>query len=207
MKLRAIALAFVGCLAISAKAGETEVANGPVHNGVEVQIDLPKSDLRENLPSDVDKAGLCVWTSIDMAALWMGIQELIGIRDVMRKEPGGGWPERVEKVIKAKAPHVDFVQYEGSDASILDATIKTGRPVCITYGYGDFYRKRGLAKISHMVLLVHLDSKWAAIRDNNDVEQITWMPREELLKRAMYPSGKFWSVSILGTPPPPIPRN
>ncbi len=214
--MRQVLLAVALCVATFARAtADSEVANGPVHEGVEVTIDVPPAYLRENdrgIPENGRPgAGLCVWASLQMSAWWQGIPELADLFEYMRTQPGGGWPARVEQVLKARAAGVGFVQYEGKDRetviALIETALKTGRPVCITYGYGDFYRKRGANQISHMVLLVHFDEKWAAIIDNNDVANVTWMPREELLKRAAYPSGDTWVCVLIGTPPPPIPRN
>ena len=203
-KLLAIGLVLVASMARA--IADSEVANGPVHEGVEVQIDLPPRYRQPNAEG-TDGAGCCVFASLQMAARWMGIEELADLFEWIQTQKGGGWPERVEKVLKERAPHLSFIQYEGADVAILDAAMATGRPVCLTYGYGEFYKKRGMAKISHMVLLVHLDRNKAAILDNNDVENVTWMTREELIKRAKYPSGNLWAVVLIGTPPPPIPKN
>ncbi len=214
--MRQIVLAVALCVASFARAtADSEVANGPVHENTEVMIHIPPAYLRENdrgIPEGGKPgAGLCVWASLQMSAWWQGIGQLNDLFEYMKTQTGGGWPERAEEILKARAPGVDFVQYEGKDRELLitliETALKTGRPVCITYGYGDFYRKRGANQISHMVLLVHFDNKLAAIVDNNDVHNVTWMPREELLKRAAYPSGKTWVCVLIGTPPPPIPRN
>lgn len=195
-------------LALSLPAGagsEIEVANGPVHEGIEVAIDLPMPDHRQN-EAGTDGAGLCVWATLDMAGRWANIPELRGLFSHMKQQPGGGWPERVERVMAELAPNVPYVQYEGSDPSILDAAIRSGRPVGITYGYGNGKLYRGQT-IAHMVLLVHLDDKWACIIDNNDPLHCTWLTRPELLNRWTHPTGKGWAVVFIAPPPPPIPTN
>jgi hypothetical protein len=55
----------------------------------------------------------------------------------------------------------------------------------------------------HMVALVHLDSKWACILDNNSVEQYKWVPRETFL--AEWRASNGWAVTIVYTPTPPLP--
>jgi hypothetical protein len=74
----------------------------------------------------------------------------------------------------------------------------------VTYGYGERYR---MQTIAHMVNLVHLDQKWAAILDNNFPGTYEWMPREEFLKRWAHPGGQGWAYVMLAPPPPPVPHN
>lgn len=189
-------------LGVPAGAG-SELATGPVYKGVEAAIDLPMADHRKN-EAGIDGAGLCVWASIEMAAKWENIRELADLWAHMKKQKGGGWPERVTKVLGELAPDLVVIQYEGDDPAILDAAIKSGRPPLVTLGYGEYYK---MQTIAHMVLLAHLDSQWAAIIDNNDPAHWTWMPREEFLKRWKHPSGKGWAVVLLAPPPPPPPTN
>jgi hypothetical protein len=204
-------------------AGESEEANGPVWQGVAVEIDLPAADHRQNASGKPDRpgrpgAGLCVWAAIDMISKWEGIEELNDLFEWMKTQPGGGWPERVERVLKERAPVLvsegGFIQYEGTDPSILDATIARGRPIAVTYGYGDWYRDKGvtldangLPRIDHMVLLVHIDTDWACIIDSNNSTYYTWMSRKEFLKRWVYPDDRGWAVALFGPPPPPVPTN
>ena len=117
---------------------------------------------------------------------------------------GGGWPEKVERVFKQYAPNLNFVQYEGTDPAMLDKALAEGRAAGVTYGYGERY---GMKTIYHMVLLVHLDDKWAAILDNNFPGTYEWMTREEFLRRWVHPGGKGWAYVMLAPPPPPIPHN
>lgn len=182
-----------------------EVANGPVHDGVEVTIDLPAAHHRRN-EGGTDGAGLCVWAAIEMAGKWSNVESLAGLWATMKAQPGGGWPERVDRVLQEVAPDLAYVQYEGADPTIMEAALRSGRAVCITYGYGEFYRRRGSDTIAHMVLLVHLDATKAAIIDSNDPEHVTWMSRSELLKRWVHPTGQGWTVVLLAPPPPPAPR-
>ena len=204
--LATLALAF-SLYAIPLGAGETETANGPTYQGISVQIDLPDADLQPN-SGGTDGAGLCVFASLQMAARWGGIDELADLFSWMKSQRGGGWPEKVDRVLTARAPRLKeaggWINYEGSDPTILDAALRTNRPVCVTYGYGELYANK---TIGHMVLLVHLDANLAAIRDNNDVNHTTWMSRAEFLKRWKHPSGKGWCVILITPPPPPVPSN
>lgn len=46
----------------------------------EIHVDLPPSQHLKNKGGS-DGAGLCVFTSIDMAARWQDVKQLIGFRD------------------------------------------------------------------------------------------------------------------------------
>jgi hypothetical protein len=197
-----------------ALAGQTEWANGPIFRGVEVTVDLPGKTVADggqrvwNIRAPLDGLGCCVFASIDMAARYQNIRPLIGVIDRIKR--GGGWPEKVTRVVEQAAQDagsepIEFVQYLGSDPSILDLAMKTGRPVCITYGYGE-YPYNG-ATIAHMVLLVHLDEQLACIIDNNNPLYDTWMSRDELLRRWLHPRGQGWAVVFLAPPAPPVPHN
>lgn len=206
-----------------ASADDGEVANGQSHAGADVTVDLPGEDHVQNAEG-IDRAGLCVFASLQMAANWENISALSDLFTWMKTQPGGGWPERVKRILDKRAPGLPYVQYEGADPAILDKAIRGGRPVGVTYGYGDWYRGKGVRldrngkpKIDHMVLLVHLDPEpkagepesaaWAAIIDNNDSKHYTWMTRAEFLRRWVYPTNVGWCVVLLAAPPPPIPAN
>jgi len=57
---------------------------------------------------------------------------------------------------------------------------------------------------AHMVALVHLDDKWAAILDNNNVEKFLWVPRETLI--AEWKASYGWAVTPIYTPAAPLPQ-
>jgi hypothetical protein len=57
---------------------------------------------------------------------------------------------------------------------------------------------------AHMVALVHLDDKWAAILDNNNVEKFLWVPRETLI--AEWKASYGWAVAPIYTPAAPLPQ-
>lgn len=181
--------------------GGSEI-DGPSHNGVEVSVDLPAAEHVKNFGAPKDGKGLCVFASMDMAARWHNMKDLI---DVIHKVPeGGGWPEKVDKVIKQLAPKRKYVQYEGTDPAILDSAMQSRAAACVTYGTGERYQNQ---TIYHMVLLVHLDAKTACIVDNNFPGTFEWMTRTEFLSRWKHPSGQGWAIVFLESPPPPIPRS
>ncbi len=181
---------------------EKATVGGPTFEGTELAVDLPVSQHVKNFGAPKDGKGLCVFASMTMAARW---HNLAALSDIIHKlDKGGGWPEKVDQVIKQYAPGVKYVQYEGTDPAIMDKAIADGIPACVTYGYGERY---GMQTIYHMVLLVHLDKKNAAILDNNFPGTYEWMSREEFLKRWVHPTGKGWALVMLEPPPPPIPHN
>jgi hypothetical protein len=190
----------------SAVEGDSKVGGKTSPDGSEeIQVDLPGQEHMKN-KGGTDGAGLCVFTSIEIAAHWMNVEELRGLQEKMTHEQGGGWPEKVDQMMKKYAPDVDYVQYSGNDPSILKLALKTGRMAGVTYGYSPRYK----SKISHMIDLVHFTDKWAAVLDNNypGEDQYEWMPPDEFLNRWKSDSGGGWVIVLLsGNPPPPIPIN
>lgn len=175
---------------------------GSTFDGRTLSIDLPQSEHLKN-KGGRDGAGLCVFTSIDHASRWQNETDLIGFRDFMTKYPGGGYPEKVDAYIKKKAPdgQVDYIQSTTADVKLLELALKTGRMVCITYGYSPRYGEN----IYHMVNLVYLDDKWGVVLDNNFPDTYEWVPRDELLRRWKIQDGG-WQVILLNPPPPPAPK-
>ena len=55
----------------------------------------------------------------------------------------------------------------------------------------------------HMVALVHLDSEWACLLDNNSVSKFIWVPRETLI--AEWKASYGWAVTPVYTPAAPLP--
>lgn len=182
------------------------VAGGPVSpDGKEcVQIDYPHQQCDKNV-GGTDGAGLCVFTSIQYAARWQNEEGLLHFQKDMRKERGGGWPEKVDKMIakygrRGDGQPVQYLQYEGKDLAVLKAALQSGRMPAVTYSGRDgvFYR----SPIAHMVCIVHCSDRWVALRDNNFVgeNQILWMSPQQFLERY---SG--WCVILLRPGPPPVP--
>jgi hypothetical protein len=204
---RTIFGALLLALALTAPAyAQREWPGGDTFRGTEATVDLPADQHVRNTVG-IDRAGLCVFASMDMAARYQNVRGLIDVMNRMaRSERGGGWPAKVDAMVKkyGGVPTPELVQYEGSDPSILDLAMRTGRPVCVTYGYGDFY---GRQTIAHMVFLAHLDAEWAAVIDNNNPAYFTWMSRAEFLRRWKHPQGYGWAFVLLASPPPPAPKN
>lgn len=154
-----------------------------------------------------DGAGLCVFTSAEVAGRYQNIAALNGFQKYMTRQLGGGYPDKFEKMLAAYCkqqgvPVPRFVQSVGGDVAFLESAVKTKRAVCVTYGgRDDFYR----GPIAHMVVLAHLDDTSAAIIDNNRVGVYVWMSRAEFLSRWKDSVNMGWAIVFLDPPPPPGP--
>lgn len=124
----------------------------------------------------------------------------------MRSEPGGGYPEKVDRMIQKYAPGVQYIQDTTGNLELLRAAIKSGRMPGVTYGGSDPHYG---GYVAHMVSLVHLDDKWAVVSDNNfpGDNQHVWMTVPEFVQRWKAGGGGGWSVILLNPGPPPIPYN
>lgn len=177
----------------------------------EVTCDLPADQRLKNIGSRVDRAGMCVASSWEMAMRYQGLDTLRGFRDWCAGFPGGGYPakldEQIRKFCDQKTLSVpDYLQYEGRDPSILRDALKGGRMAAVTYSGRDGARYAG--PIAHMVCLVHLDEQWACLLDNNGIgeNELLWLRSADFLER-WSGSGSGWAVVFLAPPPPPVPRN
>jgi hypothetical protein len=183
---------------------DSQVGGRTSPDGAEqLQIDLPASEHLKNVGGK-DGSGLCVFTSVEHSGRWQNVEQLHGFQGKMRKEEGGGWPEKVDKMVAKYAPGTTYLQYSGDDTSLLKLALKTGRMPAVTYGYSPRYG--GSGRIAHMVNLVHLTPKWAAILDNNfpGEDKYEWMAPAEFTRRWKL-GGGGWAVFLLSPPPPPPP--
>jgi hypothetical protein len=171
----------------------------------QVVCDLPVDQRKHNVGGR-DGAGLCVFTSIMHEARWQNERRLMNFQDDMRKEPGGGYPEKVDRMIAKFGAGTPYLQYEGRDPSILELALRTGRFPAVTYDGHDGVHYHG--RIAHMVNLAYLDETWACILDNNFIgeNELVWMSRSEFLQR-WTGGGSGWAVVLLSPPPPPVPHN
>lgn len=217
MRRLAIACFFLFCPFVF--SGDSFV-NGRANSGEELTVDLPGNRQMKNIGSKLDGAGMCVFTSIEMAADWAGMPEWKGFRDwCAAKYPGGGYPSKVDKLLadyaKAKGLTVPkYLQYEGSDPdSIMGLIDKTGRCACITYGYSPRYG----GAIAHMVCCVKYNGRYGVVLDNNFPGETSyeWMDRAELVRRIKVSPDRHgrqvpsnaWVFVWLPNPPPPPPHN
>lgn len=187
------------------------VGSSPVEGGkvspdgtTEIAIDLPSSEKKRNVGGR-DGSGLCVFTSIEYGGRWANERELFDFQKNMRSELGGGWPEKVDKMMKKYAPHVAYIQDTTGDYELIKAAIRSGRMPGVTYnGHDPHYR----GSIAHMVALAHADDRWVCVSDNNYTQdnQFVWMSPADFKSR-FNGGGGGWSVILLKPGPPPMPRN
>ena len=185
--------------------------DGPEHAGEVVTCDVPESEHKRNVGSRIDGAGMCVMTSVEVAAMWANLEQLRGLRDHCAKESGGGYPTKVDRQVAAFAKQHNiepppYLQYEGGrPEEILDLIDKTGRVACVTYGTSPRYNN---ATIAHMVNAVRCRNGFAVVLDNNfpGAKQYEWMSREEFVRRVKHPDGRAWVFCWLAPPPPPVPK-
>ena len=177
-------------------------------NGVYLQCPLPV-DLRKKNVGGSDGAGLCVFTSIEYAALYQDVYQLKEFQKWMRSHPGGGYPEKVDRMIEKLCqekgwPKPRYIQNTTGDLDILIRACRSGRPPGITYSFSPSGRYGG-GKIAHMVSLFHATGDWWGIADNNYPNEIEWLTTEEFVRTFGGKSG--WSVILLQPGPPKKLRN
>lgn len=159
-----------------------------------------------------DGAGLCVFTSIQHSAVRQNVPFFADFQAWMRSKPGGGYPQKVDAMIREKCekagkPIPPYLQIKNNDLEILRQACKSGRMPAVTYCVSATGRYGG-QRIAHMVSLIHADEKWFGILDNNYVgaDQIEWLNEEEM-RRTYTGMGGGWSFIWLNEGPPPTPSN
>lgn len=195
-----------------------EVARVAVKGGLtspdgaeQINCDLPRKFHLQNRGGS-DGAGLCVFCSIQHTSIWQHQWLTQDIFKYMWTRPGGGWPQKVDKIIAQMAkekgvPVPAYVQIEDKDLEVLKLACQTGRMPCITYNYSPTGNYRG-GLIEHMVSLVHASDKWFAVLDNNFPDDIEWMDPQtfaSVYTRMNRRNG--WSIIFLDPGPPPPPKN
>ena len=208
MKSPALLAPFVALLLSAPPAPFVGKPTNP--DGTEIQNDLPARLHLKNRGGS-DGAGLCVFASLQHSARWQEVPPLTEIFEWMRTRPGGGWPEKVDKVVaelcKARgAAKPDYLQVEGADFELLRRACRTGRMPAVTYCYSPTGRY-GKARIAHMVNLVHADETWCAVLDNNFPGTIEWMSPAEFQRVWTGDGHHGWAVILLAEGPPPVPVN
>lgn len=185
------------------------VVAGSEYDGEYLTNDLPLNEHIKNIGSHVDGAGMCVSSSMTMAAVWQGMDEFRGFRDWCANYPGGGYPDKMDKQIaqyckeKGIRPP-QYIQYEGRNPEeILKACDATGRIACITYGKSPRYG----GTIAHMTCCVKFSGKYAVCLDNNFPKTYEWMSLQEMVSRINHPNGTGWVFVWLTPSPPPVPKN
>ena len=68
---------------------DAKVGGDSAPDGTPVQIDMPQN-LRMHNTGGRDGSGLCVFTSINHAAIWQNVAQLKDFQKWMKSKPGGG---------------------------------------------------------------------------------------------------------------------
>ncbi len=129
--------------------------------------------------------GSCVYATAISLLRWQGEFELA---DNWPYE-NGEWATRFAARCDERGIRYAYTS-KRNDVNFLEWAIATRRGCGVSVRSG-----------RHMVTLVHLDSKWAGILDNNDTSTITYVPRDTFLNEWMNSSS--WAYTILMSPPPP----
>src|SRR5262245_32981592 len=81
--------------------GESWVG-GPTERGETIPVRVPIDDLFTNIGSRIDGAGMCVDTSIETQARYLGLDQYRGFRDYWASvEEGGNTSSGVDRQLKA----------------------------------------------------------------------------------------------------------
>lgn len=164
-----------------------------------VEIILGTNDF--NWPRNIASKGLgcCSFRSLDYAARWQYVPELIGLPEKMRDDgiPGGGYPEKVERILERYGKDIPHYQDTTGEVRFLAAMCASKRMPCVDYSGHCPHYAHGIAHCVNVVAC-DLDNDWIAILDNNypkDTE-IVWMGLAEFRKR-----WHGWSYGILKETP------
>ena len=181
-------------------------------DGTEIQIDLPGYEHRHNIASRGQ--GCCTQTSMHHSARWQNVPQLMEFHTWVQQKglPGGSYPQEMAKRIKMIAkdrglPEPSYIQVEGGREvlDILKAACASGRMPGVTYSFSPTGRYGG-ARISHMVSLVHMDDKYAAILDNNyeGDRNYEWLTIDEFVRT--FTGGRAgWAIVLLDPGPQRLP--
>lgn len=203
-------LLWLGLTTLALAVTGAQIGGSRSPRGDDIHNDLPREMHIKNRGGS-DGAGLCVFASIKHSALWQDVEPLSQIFEWMFTRPGGGWPQKVDRVIeqickeKNVAPPA-YLQVQGKDLEILKLACQTGRIPAVTYAFSPTGRYGG-ARIAHMVSLLHADDHWFAVLDNNYPGTIEWMTPKEFSQVFTGRSSQGWAVILLAEGPPPVPEN
>jgi len=133
--------------------------------------------------------GSCTWATMVSLLRWQGRYRTA---DWVRQNCGDGeWPDDMAQRLDEAG--VRYAYVTNGDVKFLEWACRTRRGCGITIRGGQ-----------HMVALVHLDEKWAALLDDNAVEQYIWVPRETLI--AEWKASDGWAITPIYAPAAPLPQ-
>ncbi len=154
-----------------------------------VKIERPTVNIPPALRQSNWGGGSCVHACIVSLFRW---QARYNTADYWRRTYIGGEKSHLLK-LKLDRNGIRYAYVTNGDVRFLEWACSTRRGCAITVLGG-----------KHMVTLVHLDSKWAAILDNNSVSKFIWVPRGSLI--AEWKASMGWAVTPVYTPAAPLPQ-
>lgn len=147
----------------------------------------PVVDLPPSLRTSNWGGGSCVHASTVHLLHWQGLHELA---EWWRQTYSGGeYSTRLHS--RMEAARLRYAYTTSGDVAFLEWALRTRRGAGITYFP------------NHAVNLVHLDHERAGVLDNNRVERVIWIPRDEFLQNWKRYGG--WAWTVVYDPPPPVP--
>lgn len=150
------------------------------------QVNLPQSIRQHNWIGNQGQ-GSCVHASMVMLLRWQRHYELA---DWWRRSYANGenWNGLTSKANQAGVRWAGTINQQ--NVAFLEWACKTRRGCMVT-----------CQDAEHMVILVHLDDKWAGIIDNNAPERVIWKSRQDFLTE--WNASYSWALTPVYTPPPP----
>lgn len=165
----------------------------PEYKGERPTINLEQF-FRESNWIGSEGEGSCVHATMVMLFRWQGREDLA--TKWRESYANGEWASRLAEKFDKEGVRYAYTRNE-NDVSFLAWACQTRR------GCGVAVTGKDGKPGSHMVMLVHLDSEWAGILDNNFTEEIKWIPRQTFLSE--WRGSYSWAVTPVYTPPPPLP--
>jgi len=145
-----------------------------------------------NIPPDMREAnyagGSCVHASLVTLLRWQNRSE--AARAWRSEFYGGEWATSIARKMDSRG--IRYAYTIDGDVRFLEWACRTRRGCGVTVNGG-----------AHMVTLVHLDSEWATLLDNNDISKFTWLPRKEFIREWQASFG--WAVTPVYSPHAPYP--
>lgn len=133
------------------------------------------------------KSGSCVYASFISLLRWQGQYALA--EELHQKYGGGQNYDGMVAILEN-----ENIRWSGTvgkgNVAFLEWCHRTRRGAIVTWSP------------RHVVSLVHFDDQWAGILDNNEIDKIKWIPREEFIREWKYRGS--WAMTPIYTPPPPL---
>lgn len=145
-------------------------------------VNVPLSARQRNY-----RGGSCVHASTITLFRWQGRDDLAELW--RRRYSGGEGPDGL--AAKLRGQGVDFAYVTDGDVGFLEWAASTRRGAGICYWP------------NHYVCLVHLDRERAGLLDNNRIDRIIWINRDEFVRNWRRYGG--WACTPVYSPAPPLP--